>query len=89
MDRRRFLAPLSSAVAASLARDAITALAVGGAITGDQPNNSVVNKYRQSWDVLNLFVVGASAFPQIPSFNPTAPVGALAYYQPMRSKPLI
>ncbi len=53
---------------------------VGGAITGDNPRNSVVNKYMQSWDVPNLFVVGASAFPQISSFNPTGTVGALAYY---------
>jgi gluconate 2-dehydrogenase alpha chain len=53
---------------------------VGGAITGDRPSNSVVNKYMQSWDVPNLFVVGASAFPQISSFNPTGTVGALAYY---------
>ena len=52
---------------------------VGGAITGDSPGNSVVNKYMQSWDVPNLFVVGASAFPQISSFNPTGTVGALAY----------
>jgi gluconate 2-dehydrogenase alpha chain len=53
---------------------------VGGAITGDKPSNSVVNKYMQSWDVPNLFVVGASSFPQISSFNPTGTVGALAYY---------
>jgi gluconate 2-dehydrogenase alpha chain len=53
---------------------------VGGAICGDRPDNSVVNKYMQSWDVPNLFVVGASSFPQISSFNPTGTVGALAYY---------
>jgi gluconate 2-dehydrogenase alpha chain len=53
---------------------------VGGAITGTTPENSVVNKYLQSWDIPNLFVVGASAFPQIPSFNPTGSVGALAYF---------
>ena len=34
--------------------------------------------YLQSWDVPNLFVVGASAFPQISSFNPTGTVNALA-----------
>lgn len=51
---------------------------VGGAITGSTPADSVVNRYLQSWDVPNLFVVGASAFPQIPSFNPTGTVGALA-----------
>jgi gluconate 2-dehydrogenase alpha chain len=53
---------------------------VGGAMTGTSPDNSVVNKYLQSWDVPNLFVVGASAFPQISSFNPTGTVGALAYF---------
>jgi gluconate 2-dehydrogenase alpha chain len=53
---------------------------VGGAMCGDRPDNSVVNKYMQSWDLPNLFVVGASAFPQISSFNPTGTVGALAYY---------
>lgn len=53
---------------------------VGGAMTGSDPTNSVVNKYLQAWDVPNLFVVGASAFPQIPSFNPTGTVGALAYW---------
>ena len=37
---------------------------------GTSPENSVVNKYLQSWDVPNLFVVGASAFPQLSSFNP-------------------
>jgi gluconate 2-dehydrogenase alpha chain len=53
---------------------------VGGAMTGTTPANSVVNKYMQSWDVPNLFVVGASAFPQLASYNPTGTVGALAYY---------
>ena len=47
---------------------------------GDRPDNSAVNKYMQRWDVPNLFVVGASAFPEISSFNPTGTVGALAYY---------
>jgi gluconate 2-dehydrogenase alpha chain len=53
---------------------------IGGAITGTTPENSVVNKYLQSWDISNLSIVGASAFPQIPSFNPTGTVGALAYF---------
>ena len=53
---------------------------VGGAMCGSTPADSVVNRYLQSWDVPNLFVVGASAFPQIPSFNPTGTVGALAYW---------
>ena len=39
-----------------------------------------VNRYLQSWDVPNLFVIGASAFPQNPGYNPTGTVGALAYW---------
>jgi len=35
--------------------------------------------YLQSWDVPDLFVVGASAFSQISSFNSTGTVNALAY----------
>lgn len=53
---------------------------VGGAIAGDSPDNSVVNRYLQCWDVPNLFVVGASSFPQISSFNPTGQLGGLAYW---------
>ncbi|MHC5224631.1 GMC family oxidoreductase [Ignatzschineria sp. LJL83] len=52
----------------------------GGAITGDHPSNSVVNKYMQSWDVPNLFVYGACAFPQNMSYNPTGLIGALTYH---------
>jgi gluconate 2-dehydrogenase alpha chain len=52
----------------------------GGAIMGANPRESVVNKYLQSWDLHNLFVMGASAFPQNSSYNPTGPVGAMAYW---------
>lgn len=52
----------------------------GGAITGDNPKNSVVNKYLQCWDVSNVFVYGASAFPQNLAYNPTGVVGALTYF---------
>jgi gluconate 2-dehydrogenase alpha chain len=51
----------------------------GGAIMGADPATSVVNPWLQSWDVHNVFVIGASAFPQNASYNPTGPVGALAY----------
>ncbi len=51
----------------------------GGAIMGTNPGNSVVNNYLQSWDVSNLFVMGASAFPHNAAYNPTGPVGAMAY----------
>ncbi|SNT53573.1 gluconate 2-dehydrogenase alpha chain [Tardiphaga sp. OK246] len=52
---------------------------VGGFVMGADPKTSAVNKYLQSWDVPNLFVVGASAFPQNPGYNPTGTVGALAF----------
>jgi gluconate 2-dehydrogenase alpha chain len=52
----------------------------GGAIMGTNPANSALNMYLQSWDVPNLFVQGASAFPQNAGYNPTGTVGALAYW---------
>ena len=52
----------------------------GGTIMGTNPKNSAVNKYLQSWDCHNLFVIGANVFPHNSSYNPTGPVGALAYW---------
>jgi gluconate 2-dehydrogenase alpha chain len=52
----------------------------GGAIMGDNPSTSVVNRYLQSWDVPNVFVFGASVFPQNAGYNPTGTVGALTYF---------
>ncbi len=52
---------------------------VGGFVMGADPATSSVNKHLQVWDVPNLFVVGASAFPQNPGYNPTGTVGALAF----------
>jgi gluconate 2-dehydrogenase alpha chain len=51
----------------------------GGTVFGDDPRTSALNKYLQSWDVSNVFVVGSSVFPQNAGRNPTGPVGALAY----------
>ncbi len=51
----------------------------GGAIMGTSPEASVVTKYGQVWDTPNVFVVGASQFPQNPGMNPTGTVAALAY----------
>lgn len=51
----------------------------GGAIMGTSPADSALNKYLQSWNVPNLFVQGATAFPQNAGYNPTGTVGALAY----------
>jgi gluconate 2-dehydrogenase alpha chain len=49
----------------------------GGAIMGASPNQSVVNSYLQHWQAANLFVLGASAFPQNASANPTLTLLAL------------
>ena len=51
----------------------------GGAIMGTDPKTSALNRYLQSWDVPNLFVMGASAFPQNAGYNPTGTVAALAF----------
>jgi gluconate 2-dehydrogenase alpha chain len=52
----------------------------GGTIMGSDPKSSVVNRYMQAWDAHNLFVQGASVFPQQHGYNPTGTVGALAYW---------
>jgi gluconate 2-dehydrogenase alpha chain len=52
----------------------------GGAIMGTSPENSVVNRYLQHWDMPNLFVIGASSFPQNAAPNPTLTVLALTYW---------
>jgi gluconate 2-dehydrogenase alpha chain len=52
----------------------------GGAIMGTDPKTSAVNRYLQSWDVPNLFVLGASSFPQNHGYNPTGTLAALAYW---------
>jgi gluconate 2-dehydrogenase alpha chain len=52
----------------------------GGAVMGTNPKTSAINRYLQSWDVSNLFIMGASAFPQNPGYNPTGTVAALAYW---------
>lgn len=52
----------------------------GGTIMGADPKSSAVNKYLQVWNMPNLFVVGASNFPQNAGYNPTGTIGALAYW---------
>ena len=52
----------------------------GGTVMGTDPSTSVVNRYLQSWDVSNVFVIGASNYPQNASYNPTGTLGALAYW---------
>lgn len=51
----------------------------GGTIMGADPATSVVNPFLQSWDVPNVFAIGAGNFPHNSGYNPTGTVGALAY----------
>ena len=39
-----------------------------------------MNQYGQSRDLHNLFIMGASVFAHNSAYNPTGPVGALAYW---------
>ena len=50
----------------------------GGTPMGADPTTSVVSPHLQHWDARNLFVVGASVYPQNSGYNPTGPLGALA-----------
>jgi gluconate 2-dehydrogenase alpha chain len=52
----------------------------GGAVMGADPKTSAINRYLQMWDVPNLFVMGASGFPQNAGYNPTGTLAALAYW---------
>jgi gluconate 2-dehydrogenase alpha chain len=52
----------------------------GGAIMGADPTTSAVNRYLQSWEASNLFVMGGAAFPQNAGHNPTCTIGALTYW---------
>src|SRR5713101_1281696 len=51
----------------------------GGTRMGSDPKTSVVNRYGQSWDIPNLFVIGSSTFPSMSGFTPTLTIQALAY----------
>lgn len=51
---------------------------LGTARMGDDPETSVINKWHQSWDVPNLYVVDGSVFPTGGVVNPTPTVCALA-----------
>jgi len=53
---------------------------IGGAVMGEDPKTSVLNKYQQVWDCPNVFVSGASSFPNNAGYNPTATIGALTLW---------
>ena len=52
----------------------------GGTSMGADPKTSAVNKYLQSWDVSNVFVLGANTFAHGIGYNPTGLVCGLAYW---------
>jgi len=51
----------------------------GGAAMGTSADDSVVNTHLQHWDAPNLWVLGASSFPQAGSTNPTLSALAVTY----------
>ena len=52
---------------------------VGGAIMGEDPRQSVLNKWCQAWDVKNLFLADGSPFPSNADKNPTLTIMANAW----------
>ncbi|ORM62763.1 GMC family oxidoreductase [Pantoea rodasii] len=53
---------------------------IGGAVMGTDPKTSVLNRYQQCWDAHNVFVLGASSFPNNAGYNPTGTIGALSLW---------
>lgn len=51
----------------------------GGTMLATSPDRGVVNPYLQHWEIPNLFVLGASTFPNSGSSNPTPTILALTY----------
>ena len=51
---------------------------LGGCRMGDDPKKSVLNKWNQSHDIKNLFVVDGGAFVTAGSQNPTITIMSLA-----------
>jgi gluconate 2-dehydrogenase alpha chain len=53
---------------------------IGGAVMGLDPATSVLNRYQQHWDAHNLFVLGASSYPNNGGYNPTITLSALTLW---------
>ena len=66
-------------LAFGLVRDAGWHL-MGTARMGTNPTNSVTNKYGQTHDVRNLFIIDGSLFVTSGAVNPTSTIQALALY---------
>jgi gluconate 2-dehydrogenase alpha chain len=56
--------------------DKLSSHTTGGAVMGNDRNTSALNRYLQTWDVHNVFVIGASCFANNGGCNPTGTVGA-------------
>lgn len=52
----------------------------GGHVMGDDPSDSVTNRFQQSHETPNLFVVGGGSFPTMNGYNPTGTIQALALW---------
>jgi choline dehydrogenase-like flavoprotein len=52
---------------------------VGGAIMGADPEQSVTNRWGQTWDVANLFITDGAVFASNADKNPTLTIMALAW----------
>jgi len=50
---------------------------LGGARMGSDPENSVLNRFNQCWDVKNLFVTDGACFPMAGDKGPTLTMMAL------------
>jgi gluconate 2-dehydrogenase alpha chain len=51
----------------------------GGTMMAPSPDRGIVNTFQQHWRIPNLFVLGASTFPNSGSANPTPTILAFAY----------
>ncbi len=51
---------------------------MGTTVMGDDPKDSVVNRWGCAHDVPNLWIVGSSVFPTSATSNPTVTLAALA-----------
>ncbi|WP_248928242.1 GMC family oxidoreductase [Paenibacillus hamazuiensis] len=53
----------------------------GGTRMGEDPRQSVTDRYGRIHGIRNVFVAGNSLFPTMSAFNVTETIGALAYWQ--------
>jgi len=76
----RTIQPFNSAEGHNTPYDQRSTHTTGGVVIGADRETSALNRYSQSWDCHNVFVMGASSFPNNAGYNPTATVGALALH---------